>query len=43
MGLETGVGRTSIRSLAPEEFKTSDGKVKPQAARFRIFEYEKGK
>src|SRR5262245_62589255 len=24
------------------EFKTADGKVKPQAARFRIFEYEKG-
>jgi len=24
------------------EFKTPDGKVKPQAARFRIFEYEKG-
>src|SRR5262249_11365898 len=25
------------------EFKTPDGKVKPQVARFRIFEYEKGK
>ena len=24
------------------EFKTADGRVKPQAARFRIFEYEKG-
>ena len=23
------------------EFKTADGKVKPQAARFRIFEYER--
>src|SRR5215203_4353828 len=24
------------------EFKTADGRIKPQAARFRIFEYEKG-
>jgi len=30
------------QSGAQGEFKTSDGKVKPQAARFRIFEYEKG-
>jgi L-Lysine epsilon oxidase N-terminal/L-lysine epsilon oxidase C-terminal domain len=30
------------QSGALGEFKTSDGKVKPQAARFRIFEYEKG-
>src|SRR6516164_10676165 len=29
-------------SDAQREFKTPDGKVKPQAARFRIFEYEKG-
>jgi len=30
------------QSGAQGEFKTPDGKVKPQAARFRIFEYEKG-
>ena len=30
------------QSGAQGEFKTADGKVKPQAARFRIFEYEKG-
>jgi len=30
------------QSGAQREFKTPDGKVKPQAARFRIFEYEKG-
>jgi hypothetical protein len=30
------------QSGAQGKFKTSDGKVKPQAARFRIFEYEKG-
>jgi L-Lysine epsilon oxidase N-terminal/L-lysine epsilon oxidase C-terminal domain len=31
-----------LQSGAQGEFKTPDGKVKPQAARFRIFEYEKG-
>jgi hypothetical protein len=30
------------QSGAQGEFKTPDGRVKPQAARFRIFEYEKG-
>jgi hypothetical protein len=30
------------QSGAQGEFKTPDGNVKPQAARFRIFEYEKG-
>src|SRR5215471_14282080 len=30
------------QSGAQGQFKTPDGKVKPQAARFRIFEYEKG-
>ena len=30
------------QSGAQGEFKTLDGKVKPQAARFRIFEYDKG-
>src|SRR5262245_36527718 len=30
------------QSGAQGEFKTADGRVKPQAARFRIFEYEKG-
>ena len=30
------------QSGAQGQFKTPDGRVKPQAARFRIFEYEKG-
>jgi hypothetical protein len=30
------------QSSAQGEFKTADGRVKSQAARFRIFEYEKG-
>src|SRR5262245_2160510 len=30
------------QSGAQGAFKTADGKVKPQAARFRVFEYEKG-
>src|SRR5215813_600810 len=30
------------QSGAQEEFKTLDGLIKPQAARFRIYEYEKG-
>jgi L-Lysine epsilon oxidase N-terminal/L-lysine epsilon oxidase C-terminal domain len=30
------------QSGAQGKFKTADGRIKPQAARFRIFEYEKG-
>ena len=34
-------GNVDPQSGAQGEFKTPDGRVKPQAARFRIFEYEK--
>lgn len=38
-----GVGANiDPQSGAQGEFKTPDGRVRPQAARFRIFEYEKG-
>ncbi len=36
------VANVDPQSGAQGEFKTPDGRVKPQAARFRIFEYEKG-
>src|SRR5262249_60759000 len=34
--------KVNPKSGTQGEFKTADGKVNPQAARFRIFEYEKG-